>query len=69
MNTVQRDNIDHHHTVQWQVSGDGNCGGGGGEVVKKIIINNDIYNIHKSLQIRQSHMCHIYNLQDINTVQ
>jgi len=40
MNTVQHYNIDHHHTVQWQVSGDGS--GGGGEVVKKIIINNDI---------------------------
>ena len=40
MNTVQHYNTDHHHTVQWQVSGDGS--GGGGEVVKKIIINNDI---------------------------
>ena len=43
MNTVQQYNIDHHHTVQWQVGGDGS--GGGGEVVKKIIINNDIYNL------------------------
>ena len=50
MNTVQQYNIDHHHTVQLQVSGDGS--GGGGEVIKKIIINNDIYNMHKSLQVR-----------------
>jgi len=65
MNTVQHYNTDHHHTVQWQVSGEGS-GGGGGEVVKIIIIiiiiNNDIYNMHKSLQVRQSHVCHIYNI-------